>query len=353
MKNILKILGEKFTMTKIDKCIEIVTEAYQKDDAPWYLAFSGGKDSTCVLKIIYQALLAMPFHKKYVYIVYCDTGVEMPCIRESVLKTLRLLEEEAKADKIPIRVIIASPNLNDRFFVNVLGKGYMPPSFLFRWCTERLRIKPLQEVINKDIANIVILGTRKDESQERNKVLKKYQINEYYFKQTNYPNSIIFSPIINFSVKDVWVCIESLAKPFAIDTKELEFLYEGIKGGLTDNHISQKGRYGCWTCTVVRKDMAGEKLFEKGYTEMKELLGYRQLLLDMKSDMYYREKKRRNGTEGKGPYTIEARKILLNKLVQIQKDIRLQLITEEEVLLIEQLWIKDCEMADVKNCLSI
>ena len=97
------------------------------------------------------------------------------------IETLKRVENFSKKNNYNVDVIITEPDIKDSFFVNVIGKGYVPPSFMFRWCTDRLRTRPLQKVTNNS-DNIIVLGTRLNESNERNRVLETNKISEFIFK---------------------------------------------------------------------------------------------------------------------------------------------------------------------------
>jgi len=64
-----------------------------------------------------------------------------------------------------------TPEIEDSFWVNLIGKGYPAPRLKFRWCTERLKIKPsnkfIREVVRSSGEAILVLGTRKAESALR------------------------------------------------------------------------------------------------------------------------------------------------------------------------------------------
>jgi DNA sulfur modification protein DndC len=61
-----------------------VQDIYLADKRPWIIGFSGGKDSTCILSIIFSALQLLnsaQLHKQ-VYVVSSDTLVETPVVVE-------------------------------------------------------------------------------------------------------------------------------------------------------------------------------------------------------------------------------------------------------------------------------
>jgi DNA sulfur modification protein DndC len=72
---------------------------------------------------------------------------------------------------------------------------------------------------------------------------------------------------------------------------------------------------------------------------MEHLLAFRETLLEFRDPANGRRDDRRmNGNEGPGPLTIEGRRELLKRLLKLQEETGLTLITPEELLLIQQLW---------------
>ena len=120
---------------------------------------------------------------KPITVVYCDTGVEIPIIVQVVRETLQRLKREASRQSVPLRVEIASPRLQDRYFVKVIGRGYPPPTNKFRWCTDRLRINPVKRLLNDASSgpSVVLLGTRRGESAERDRTLERHSSQRHYF----------------------------------------------------------------------------------------------------------------------------------------------------------------------------
>lgn len=335
-------------VTLTDKTIQNIKLEYLSNDLPWSLAFSGGKDSSVLLKLVYLALEEIKLKSKPVNIIYCDTGVEIPVIRSFVIDTLNNLLVEAKANDIPIKIQIVTPALRERYFSKVIGKGYPPPSFKFRWCTDVLRIKPIKSFINSVAEHsIILLGIRKGESIERDRVLERHRTNhEYFFKQSNNKNAIIYSPIIKYEVDDVWSILNKTKRPLSINTKKLQLLYSVLNtdtsNSLGESDIFQaKGRFGCWTCTVVRHDRAMENLIKDGEEFLQPLLEFRNWLAVIRNNPSYRLKARRNGDKGLGPFTIEARKEILDRLLVAQSETKWALICDEEIEYIKNQWILD------------
>src|SRR5258708_39721238 len=79
------------------------------------------------------------------------------------------MREVAASAGLPITPHKLTPEIEDSFWVNLIGKGYPAPRLKFRWCTERLKIKPsnkfIREVVRSSGEAILVLGTRKAESK--------------------------------------------------------------------------------------------------------------------------------------------------------------------------------------------
>jgi DNA sulfur modification protein DndC len=330
--------------------ISQIQEEYLSSTSPWYIGFSGGKDSSTILKLTFLALMNLKEAQKTVTVLYCDTGVDIPIFRSLVEKTLTSIDNEAKSYNIPIKTEIAQPITQDRFFAKVIGKGYPPPTNKFRWCTDRLRIKPIDTILkrsNSESSNVVLLGIRKGESLERDKTITKHETGkDYYFRQSSSVSTIIFAPIINYSTEDVWATIAYNPIPDSIDAIELMALYR--HSGSECPIIKEpkgapcgKGRFGCWTCTVVRKDKAVQSLVEEGYTQLGPLLSFRNWLMQIRDNPIYRAKKRRNGQNGPGPFTLNAREEIFFKLLEAEHLSGYNLLTQEEIIYIKECWTED------------
>jgi len=260
---------------KIADIIEVIKYEYENSEEPWIIAFSGGKDSSALLKLLFAALMQSSKRDKLIKVIYCDTGVDIPPISDLVRDTMADLLIEAKELNLPIEPLIVYPKLSERFFVKVIGRGYPPPTNKFRWCTDKLRIDPIQTMFS-EINNTytVMLGVRKDESSEREKIIEQHRTGKkYYFTQSDSANCSVFSPIIEFSTRDVWETILLLDFPKAIDTHKLAILYKEASGECPIFRDAKdapcgKGRFGCWTCTVVRKDKAMLNLISSGYINL-------------------------------------------------------------------------------------
>ncbi len=338
----LNPIEEKNNFTK-----ELIKQIYLRDEKPWIIGYSGGKDSSALLKLVIDSLNGINKPKKKVTVVYCDTGVEIPVISRYVNQTITNLREECSTYNLPIEFKVLKPPVNDRYFVKVIGRGYPPPTNIFRWCTDRLRINPVKQITDKAKNLILLLGIRSGESIERDRTIAKHSLEEAFFlKQVNNKNIRIFSPILDYSIKDVWRTIKYVKYPLSIKDEVIGKLYKDadtecpvfreVKG-----QPCGKGRFGCWTCTVVRKDKAVTNMVSNGYNELEPLLNFRNWLAEYRDNPTIRCKKRRNGVIGLGPITLEGRRTILAKLKVAEKISGLKLIPKEELRQIKALWAID------------
>ncbi len=107
-------------------------------------------------------------------------------------------------------------------------------------------------------------------------------------------------------------------------------LYANASGGecplVVDKTSASCGssRFGCWTCTVVEKDRAGEGLLASGDERMERLLAFRETLLFYRDPANgKRDTRRMNGAEGDGPLLVSARRELLEQLLALQEETEL------------------------------
>src|SRR5205823_11152665 len=135
--------------------------------------YSGGKDSSAALQLVWNAVRELPAERrtKAIHVITTDTLVEQPLVAAWVDTSQARMREAARAQGLPFTPHKLVPEVEDSFWVNLIGKGYPAPRLKFRWCTERLKIRPSNKFI-RDVARssgeaILVLGTRKAESATR------------------------------------------------------------------------------------------------------------------------------------------------------------------------------------------
>lgn len=339
---------QKFKTSKTNIGIQRIKDEYSSSNEDWFMGFSGGKDSTALLSLVIQSVEKFQLKEKTIRVIYCNTGVEIPTISRHTLKKINMIRSYCHSRNLPIKFHIAFPKIKDRFFVKVIGRGYATPTNKFRWCTDRLRIKPVDSVIRKFSTRnaLVLLGIRSGESSERDKIIANYHSEAFRLLQSGKSDRYIFAPILDFSTEDVWGVISSSQEIFGDLGEDLIKLYKNASGECPTVRDPRsppcgKGRFGCWTCTVVRKDKSVTKLVESSNPELKPLLDFRNWLAEARDNKVYREKKRRNGAKGPGPFTLAARKEILKRLLLAQKLSKLTLISKLEIKEIKKYWALD------------
>jgi DNA sulfur modification protein DndC len=329
---------------------------------PWIIGFSGGKDSTMLLQIVWNALkrIEPSLLTRQIYVVCNDTLVENPRIVKFINKTLKKIQKEANLNDFPIIVHQTMPNLENTFWVKLIGLGYPAPNKFYRWCTERLKIDPttrfIKETASMNEEAIILLGTRSDESSNRAASIKKHEVKGQRLRKHLLPNVFVYAPIKDVKTNEVWQYLNQVPPPWGGTHKELVTLYRNANAGdcplVIDDTTPSCGnsRFGCWTCTVVNKDKSMEGLIDNGEEWMQPLADIRNFLIETRDNPEkYRQRERRDGSVHErfwGPYTFETRVEILKRILKAQKLIEasegIELITHQEMVLIQYYWFRDC-----------
>ena len=338
----------------------------EKQAYPWIIGFSGGKDSTLVAQAVLEAILSVPpaARTREVHIVSNDTLVESPLVITHLKKVQGQIEKASKSLGIPVMVVTTTPALEQSFWSLLIGKGYPSPNQTMRWCTDRLKILPTSRYILNNVsmhgAAIIVLGVRKDESDSRRNSIDKFKNmeNSNLTPHGELPGAFVYRPIVDLSLDDVWETLGEYPPPWGGTHKDLIQLYRDAKGGECPVVLSKEeapgcgtnsSRFGCWTCTVVEKDRSLQGFINVGNHQFKSLVDFRDWLKEIRNKHEYRQVERRNGrmqfdATGKhipGPFTIQARKMILDHLLETEKEFGDSLISKEEIDFIESVWAEE------------
>ena len=141
------------TKEYIDGLITTVQNLYLADEIPWMIGYSGGKDSTAAVQLVWMAIskLDEKQRRKPIHVMNTDTLVESPVVSKWVSKSLETMAAAAAEQKLPFRPVRLIPDYNDTFWVNLIGRGYPFPRQKYRWCTDRMKIKPVNTFIKSKI----------------------------------------------------------------------------------------------------------------------------------------------------------------------------------------------------------
>jgi DNA sulfur modification protein DndC len=360
--------------TTVDLLLEEVRTMYEADTIPWVVGYSGGKDSTATLQLVWQMLSSLPpdRRKKKVFVISTDTLVENPIVAAWVGSSLDSMTRAATEQELPLTAHRLTPAVADTFWVNLIGRGYPAPRPRFRWCTERLKIKPsntfIGDVVRENGEAIIVLGTRKAESQARAKVmerLERQRIRERLSPNTTLPNSFVYSPIESWTNDDVWLFLMQIDNPWGFDNRQLLTMYQGASPDgecplVVDTTTPSCGdsRFGCWTCTLVEKDKSMSAMIQNDEEKewMLPLLEIRNRL-DVADDRHLRDFRRMSGhvqlfndKPVPGPYRQKVREQWLREVLSAQRFIQesgpeyvrnLELISLPELEEIRRIWVVD------------
>lgn len=364
--------------TALAALMDEVAALYRSDDIPWVVGYSGGKDSTATLQLVWHTLARMPVAErvKPVYVISTDTLVENPIVALWVSKSLERMSGEAAQQGLPVTAHRLTPEVENTFWVNLIGRGYPAPRPKFRWCTERLKINPstrfISSIVQKHGEAILVLGTRKAESQARARVMEHYEakrIREKLSPNGSLPNSYVYSPLEDWTNDDVWLYLMQVPNPWGYNNKDLLTMYQGASADgecplVVDTSTPSCGdsRFGCWVCTLVEQDKSMHAMIQNDEEKewMLPLLELRNELDPPRTpdaDRPLRDFRRMNGAVQlfndrpiPGPYKQNVREDWLRKVLRAQAHIRangpaevrdMELITLPELEEIRRIWVTE------------
>ena len=365
--------------------MDIIRREYlRKHQDPWVVAYSGGKDSTLLLQLTWEVLASLPVRdrRRKVYVVGNDTLVESPLVIRHLRATMATISTAAAADGLPIETRITRPHIDQTFWVNVIGRGYIPPTRNFRWCTDRMKILPTSQLLKQlgraHKRTVLLVGTRKSESASRRRNMAKHGVSGVRMNpHSSVEGCRMFAPLAEFEDEDVWLVLMQRKPPWGGSHRDLITLYRNAGGGecplvLTKDDAPSCGttspRFGCWTCTVVKKDRSLRGLIDSGHKDAEafgRLFDFREWLLQLREDDANRQRVRRDGnsksradgTPVMGPFRLDVRRHILDRLKELEEDTGQELISESEIDVIKDIWRRDriqedCRVA-LHNALSL
>jgi DNA sulfur modification protein DndC len=379
-----------------------VKELYLSDEIPWVLGYSGGKDSTATLQLVWYALQELKpesWHKP-VHVISTDTLVENPVVALWVENSLSTMSDAvAKLHKdFPVQPHRLTPALQDRFWVNLIGRGYPAPRPKFRWCTSRLKISPSNSFINNVVKQngeaILVLGTRSAEGASRASNAKKFQEG----KQTkiitlkdgtqkevitwqkentrkganlsvskDLDRAWVYTPVNEWSNDDVWQYLTQVKNPWGYRNTDLLGMYSGATEDgecplVVDTSTPSCGdsRFGCYVCTLVDEDKSMKAMINNDDEKewMLPILDFRNKWLSVSNEKReYRDFRRMNGTLTlyndklvHGPYRQHHREKMLAALLEAQEAIHelapaeakgFELIGIDDLEEIRRIWVSE------------
>lgn len=302
----------------------------------WAIAYSGGKDSSATVAFVAWAirtgLIAPP---ESLTVLYADTRMELPPLQQGAMSLLRTLAQQGFTTQVVL------PKIDDRFFVYMLGRGVPPPKNRFRWCTPQLKIEPMHAALHnlrreRGEKLLMLTGVRLGESAARDQRIAlscskdSGECGQGWF-QVATPESVAdtLAPLLHWRLCHVydWLYFENDRHGY--DSTGIAAIY-----GEDDV------RTGCVGCNLASRDNALERLLRQPeWSHLAPLLELRPLYQEL-TMAHNRLRKsaaemRQDGTWSKnaqrlGPLTMEARRYGLDRVMDIQRRARVDLINDAE-----------------------
>ena len=365
---------------RLDTVRRVLRKEYRKKHRyPWVIAYSGGKDSTLLLQLVWEAIVELPRgqQNRSVLVVGNDTLVESPLVIRHLRDSLDRINKAADEQGLPIETEVTEPCIDQTFWVNVIGRGYIPPTRNFRWCTDRMKILPTNRLLERMAqvtkGTVLLVGTRRTESQNRKRTMERRGVSADRMNPHGTVDGCrMFAPLADLTDNDVWMTLMQRTPPWGGTHRALITLYRNAGGGecplvITKEQAPSCGtsspRFGCWTCTVVHKDRSLRGLIDSGHAEaakLTALFDFREWLVALREDNTNRLPVRRTGNarfrdDGSrvfGPFTLEVRQEILKKLHTLEQRIGERLILPAEIDSIQDIWWRDNIREDARLALN-
>lgn len=355
--------------------IEEIQTLYCSNSAPWIIGYSGGKDSTASLLLVWSAIAALPAEQrtKDIHVISTDTLVEQPVIAAWLVSALQTMKYEARRQGLPIHPHRLIPDLENRFWVNLIGKGYPAPRSHFRWCTDRLKIsaseKFIEELSESHDGAILVLGQRRGESVARDVVMSTYSGRscERLGRHPKLPRVWVYLPMEAWTSDDIWMYSQATPIPWGVDNQDLFDFYKGVPldakcQGTVDKSTPSCGerRFNCYVCTVSSEENSMAAMIQK-----EEKMSWMQPIFDFCNtylSIHNKDKRDFQHMHGHanilskrnklipGAYLQQFRAQLLEELLRTQKAVRaakvpghdqIELISLDEMDAIRRIWVEE------------
>jgi DNA sulfur modification protein DndC len=313
----------------------------------WAIAYSGGKDSSATVTFVVWAIQAGKVEPpQSLTVLYADTRMELPPLQHTALGLL----ENLRRHNIDAQVVL--PEIDDRFYVYMLGRGVPPPKNRFRWCTSKIKVNPMMdalESLRKRTGEklLMMTGVRLGESEVRDQRIALScsrddgECGQGWF-QVATDNAIAdtLAPLVHWRTCFVydWLYFDPYGHGYDVS-------------GIADVYGESDVRTGCVGCNLASKDTALRRLIQSPEWEhLRPLMELKPLYRDLKSPRWRKRKANpeilTDGSYGKnpqrmGPLTMEGRAYGLERILDIQERAGVDLINASEEAAIRRMWADD------------
>jgi DNA sulfur modification protein DndC len=331
--------------------------AYGANYRHWAIAYSGGKDSSATVSFVAWAIhTGQVPSPESLTILYGDTRQELTPLWSVAQKFMDVLRGQG------FNAFTVLPEMDNRFYVYMLGRGVPPPSNRFRWCTVKLKIEPMAEALETKRAEtgekfLMLTGVRQGESAARDQRIaiscgKDSGECGQGWMQVSPPDAVAdtLAPLLHWRLCFVWDWLyfansDSWMKYAGFD--QLGHGYEGL-GEIAAVYGDDEARTGCIGCNLASRDTALENLVKtETWRHLSPLLEIKPLFKELKKPKWRLRKgtpeKKKDGSYAKngqrmGPLTFEGRAYGLERVLDIQKRAGVDLVNADEEARIRELW---------------
>lgn len=345
----------------LDEAIDLTVQsllAYWERHDHVAIAWSGGKDSTATLTVLIHLIdtgrIPQP---ECLHVFYADTRQELPPIQQAAELVIARLEARNW-----IKVHVVRAPLDKRFMVYILGRGVPPPNNnTLRWCTRQIKVEPMAAALSDAIASLpgtalMLTGVRQGESAIRDGRIAMScskdgaECGQGWYQQVLPEAKSIrgriatLAPILHWRVCHVWDWIGRAAHLPSHGEWPIAIMADAYGG---DDAADIAARTGCIGCPLTEKDTALDIVTAMPqWAHLAPLLElkpiYRWMRLPEQRLRKAGVERLKSGAIAKnpqrmGPLTLEARGTALEKILDIQRRARVDLINQEEEARIREL----------------
>jgi DNA sulfur modification protein DndC len=319
-------------------------KAYGASYDHWAIAFSGGKDSATVVSLVCWLIETGRVNApKSLTVLMSDTRMELPPLFTTAMKVMNEVRERGHIATMVL------PEMEDRFFVYMLGRGVPPPSNTFRWCTAQLKIEPMVSALKtlRDTYGqkfLMLTGVRLGESAARDARIavscgkNNSECGQGWFQEAT-PEAVAdtLAPILHWRLCQVWDWLTGMV-PEGLEHGFSTKLIAAVYG--QDENLETHARTGCVGCNLASQDFALQEIIKRPqWKQYEPLMELRPIYAELKKPW---ERLRKDGSERRkdgalvknpcrmGPLTLKKRLWALDRIKDIQVRAGVDLINAEE-----------------------
>ena len=314
---------------------------------PWVVGYSGGKDSTLLLQLVWEVVESLPEseRRRPIVLVGYDSLLESPLAIGRLRESPDTIRRAARQRCLPVTVRVARPYIDQTFWVEVIGRGSMPPMRRSRWCADRVKARLtnrlLEQLARVNRKAVLLAGTRNAEAGTRRRVDARRMS-----RHDSAEGCWSFAPLADFSDEEVRLALLQRDTPWSGESPLV------LTGDDAPSCGTAAPRFGCWACTVASKRRRLRGLMESRYRdagEIESLFEFRDWLAELRQDDRNRDrthrdggvKRRSDGSYAPGPFTLEVRGRIFHRLLELQEKVGAPLIRRGEIEMIEDIWRRD------------